>query len=65
MCPCTVTLLLLALLIGLVYIFLVWNFSYWTKRGIKTVKSWPFIGSFPSVFTQKQHVTYDILDIYR
>ncbi|KAL7740102.1 hypothetical protein ACLKA6_015939 [Drosophila palustris] len=65
MCPCTVTLLLLALLIGLVYIFLVWNFNYWNKRGIKTVKSWPFIGSFPSVFTQKQNVAYDILDIYR
>ncbi|KAH8378156.1 hypothetical protein KR093_009732 [Drosophila rubida] len=64
MCPITISLLLLASLVGLFYIFLIWNFNHWTKQGIKTVKSWPFLGSFPSAMTQKRNVAYDMLDIY-
>ncbi|KAH8395451.1 hypothetical protein KR215_006033 [Drosophila sulfurigaster] len=64
MCPITIALIVLALLIGLIYIFLIWNFNHWNKRGIKTVKSWPLVGSFPSVFTQKRNVAYEIQDIY-
>ncbi|XP_022220896.2 probable cytochrome P450 28d1 [Drosophila obscura] len=65
MCPICALLLLLAALVALVYIFLTWNFSYWKKRGIKSAKAWPFVGSFPSVFTQKRNMAYDIDDIYR
>ncbi|SPP79523.1 blast:TBC1 domain family member 19 [Drosophila guanche] len=65
MCPICVLLMLLAALVALIYIFLTWNFSYWHKRGIKTAKAWPFVGSFPSVFTQKRNMAYDIDDIYR
>ncbi|EDW85277.2 uncharacterized protein Dwil_GK18442 [Drosophila willistoni] len=59
-----VTLFLLAALVALIYVFLVWNFNYWSNRGIKTAKSWPLVGSFPSMFTQKRIAIYDIEDIY-
>ncbi|XP_030387575.1 probable cytochrome P450 28d1 [Scaptodrosophila lebanonensis] len=65
MCPIFATLLALAVLAALIYVFLIWNFNYWQKRGIKTAKSSPFVGSFPSIFTQKRNVVYDIDDIYR
>ncbi|KAH8404856.1 hypothetical protein KR222_006254 [Zaprionus bogoriensis] len=60
----TVALLWLVALLVLVYVFLVWNFNYWRKRGIKSAKAWPFFGSFPSLFTQKRNVVYDINDLY-
>ncbi|KAH8373272.1 hypothetical protein KR200_001012 [Drosophila serrata] len=65
MCPICCVLLSIAVLLGLVYIFLTWNFDYWMKRGIKTAPSWPFVGSFPSIFTRKRNVAYDIDDIYQ
>ncbi|ALC39320.1 Cyp28d1 [Drosophila busckii] len=61
----TVILLFLVALVALCYLFLIWNFNYWKKRGIKTVKSWPLLGSFPSLFTQKRNVVYDVDEIYR
>ncbi|EDV31778.2 uncharacterized protein Dana_GF14381 [Drosophila ananassae] len=64
MCPVTTILLGLVGLFALVYIFLTWNFNYWKKRGIPSAKAWPFVGSFPSVFTQKRNMVYDIEDVY-
>lgn len=64
MCPITTALFLLVALLALIYVFLTWNFNYWKKRGIPTAKSWPFVGSFPSVFTQKRNMIYDVDDIY-
>ncbi|KAH8410058.1 hypothetical protein KR009_004750 [Drosophila setifemur] len=63
--PISAVLLYVASFFGLVYIFLTWNFGYWRKRGIQTAKSWPFFGSFPSNFTQKRNMVYDIDDIYQ
>lgn len=65
MCPCVITLALLAIVCGLIYLFLVWNFGYWKKRGIKEAKALPFLGSFPSQFTQKRHFVYDVDEIYK
>ncbi|XP_001356809.3 probable cytochrome P450 28d1 [Drosophila pseudoobscura] len=65
MCPICAVLLLLATLLTLIYIFLTWNFGYWKRRGIQTAKAWPLVGSFPSVFTQKRNMAYDIDEIYR
>ncbi|XP_061394730.1 probable cytochrome P450 28a5 [Musca vetustissima] len=48
----------------LLYIFLVWNFDYWKKRGVTGPKPRPFLGNFPSVFTQKSHISCDIREIY-
>ncbi|XP_073831658.1 probable cytochrome P450 28d1 [Musca autumnalis] len=48
----------------LLYIFLAWNFNYWKKRGVNGPKPRPFLGNFPSVFTQKRHIACDIQEIY-
>ncbi|KAH8233938.1 hypothetical protein KR032_004163 [Drosophila birchii] len=64
MCPISSVLFVLVALLALFYLFLIWNFNYWKKRGIPTAKSWPFVGSFPSVFTQKRNMVYDVDDIY-
>lgn len=65
MCPIFATLLALAALVGLIYLVLVWNFGYWRKRGIKEARAYPFFGSFPSQFTQKRNVYYDLDEIYK
>ncbi|XP_037707984.1 probable cytochrome P450 28d1 [Drosophila subpulchrella] len=64
MCPISTALFIIAAFLALIYIFLTWNFNYWKKRGIPSAKSWPFVGSFPSIFTQKRNVVYDIDEIY-
>ncbi|KAH8297954.1 hypothetical protein KR018_002763 [Drosophila ironensis] len=65
MCPITSVLLFLLGLLTLIYVFLIWNFGYWKKRGIPSAKALPFLGSFPSAFTQKRNVVYDIDEIYK
>ncbi|XP_017006501.2 probable cytochrome P450 28d2 [Drosophila takahashii] len=62
--PITAFLLFLASFLVLFYVFLTWNFNYWRKRGIQTATTWPFFGSFPSIFTRKRNIAYDIDDIY-
>ncbi|XP_039502317.1 probable cytochrome P450 28d2 isoform X1 [Drosophila santomea] len=64
MCPLTTFLVGVLTLLVLVYVFLTWNFNYWKKRGIRTASTWPFVGSFPSIFTRKRNIAYDIDDIY-
>lgn len=51
-------------LVSLIYIFFVWNFNYWKKRNVNGPKPKPFFGSYPSVFTQKDHIAVDIKEIY-
>lgn len=58
---------ILSVIVGLlllIYVFLTWNFNYWKERGIKSPKPKPFVGNFPSVFTQKQHLAMDVKEIY-
>ncbi|XP_055845079.1 probable cytochrome P450 28d1 [Episyrphus balteatus] len=59
-----VTLCLILIIVGLAYLFLVWNFDYWKKRGIKGPKPSPLYGSIPSMVNQKRNLGYDIKDIY-
>ncbi|KAH8342599.1 hypothetical protein KR084_012538, partial [Drosophila pseudotakahashii] len=59
------TLLLIAGFLALIYVFLTWNFDYWSKLGIQTATTFPFVGSFPSIFTKKRNIAYDIDDIYQ
>ncbi|XP_017043668.1 probable cytochrome P450 28d1 [Drosophila ficusphila] len=65
MCPICLVLFLIAGFLALIYVFLTWNFDYWRKRGIPTASSWPLVGSFPSVFTKKRNLAYDIDEIYQ
>lgn len=60
-----VTLSLVASLVGLIYVFLTWDFDYWKKRGIKGPKPRPFYGNFPNMVNFKRHPCYDMLEIYK
>ena len=60
-----ITLTLILGVFGLLYVFLMWNYGKWLKRGIPESKTYPVAGSFPSVITQKRHIIYDIDDIYK
>ncbi|KAH8412200.1 hypothetical protein KR009_000424 [Drosophila setifemur] len=64
MCPISTVLFLLVGVLALFYLFLIWNFGYWKKQGIPSAKAFPFVGSFPSVFTKKRNMVYDIGEIY-
>ncbi|XP_073831656.1 uncharacterized protein [Musca autumnalis] len=61
----SITLCLIFGILGLFYAFLIWNFGTWKKRGVPEAKTYPGIGTFPSLFTQKRHVIYDIDEVYR
>lgn len=60
-----ITLTLGLLLVGLVYIFLRWNFDYWRKRGVPGPKPTIFTGNYPNMYTMKRHPIYDLNDIYK
>ncbi|KAM7349410.1 putative cytochrome P450 28d1 [Cochliomyia hominivorax] len=57
-------LIVILLLVFLFYIFLIWNFNFWKKLSVKNPRPLPFLGNFPSVFTQKNHIAVDIKKIY-
>ncbi|XP_058821760.1 probable cytochrome P450 28a5 [Topomyia yanbarensis] len=54
----------LAGLLGVVYLFLVWEFKRWRKVGINGPKPKVLYGNVPSMITQKKHVYYDLEKIY-
>ncbi|KAM7349409.1 putative cytochrome P450 28a5 isoform 2-T2 [Cochliomyia hominivorax] len=54
----------LIVIIVLFYLFLISNFNYWKKLGVKSPPPLPFVGNYPSVLTQKRHVAYDLQDLY-
>ncbi|XP_073829669.1 probable cytochrome P450 28a5 [Musca autumnalis] len=58
------TLGLLCAILLLVYLFLVWPYNYWKQRGVNGPKPRPFVGNYPSAFTQKRNIACDIRDIY-
>lgn len=57
--------ILLTVTIFMIYLFLSWNFTHWSNRGIKGPRPLPLFGSFPGLVTNKQHFADDINDIYR
>ncbi|XP_055850889.1 probable cytochrome P450 28d1 [Episyrphus balteatus] len=48
----------------LIYLFLTWNFKYWTDRGVKGPKPKPLFGSLPNMIKHKRHIIYDMQEIY-
>ncbi|XP_055371642.1 probable cytochrome P450 28a5 [Condylostylus longicornis] len=60
---CT-SLVLLAVIAILGYIYLTWNNNYWKKRGIKGPKPKLFYGTQPSLITGKRNAIYDYLEHY-
>ncbi|EDS36420.1 cytochrome p450 family protein 44A1 [Culex quinquefasciatus] len=61
LCTC---LTVLGGLAAVVYLILVWNFNYWKKAGINGPKPKILAGNLPNMWTQKQHIFYDLKKIY-
>ncbi|KAH8415075.1 hypothetical protein KR215_002227 [Drosophila sulfurigaster] len=60
-----ITLTLLLVLVGVIYVFITWSFDYWQKRNVPGPKPKIFIGNYPNMYTMKKHTIYDIDTIYR
>ncbi|XP_060662992.1 probable cytochrome P450 28a5 [Drosophila nasuta] len=60
-----ITLGLGLLLVGLFYVLMTWNFSYWRKRGVPGPKPQLFTGNYPHMYNMKKHMICDIDNIYR
>ncbi|KAL5286627.1 hypothetical protein ACFFRR_007943 [Megaselia abdita] len=59
------TIVLIALIAALFYVYFTWNFDYWKKRGVEGPKPKPFIGSYPGMFSKTTHMVDDYERIYR
>lgn len=59
------TLGLIGVVIGLIYLYFIWNFKYWSKRGVPGPKPIPLVGAFPSQFTQSRNMVYEVDEIYK
>lgn len=53
------------IVIACLYIFLTWNFNYWTKQGVPGPKPTILVGNFPGAFRQKESIVYEIDKIYK
>uniref|UniRef100_A0A182XXB4 Uncharacterized protein n=1 Tax=Anopheles stephensi TaxID=30069 RepID=A0A182XXB4_ANOST len=51
-------------LVGLVYLFLTWEFGYWEKYGVKGPKPKLLYGNIPNLLTKKRHIVYNYDQIY-
>lgn len=60
-----VTIALVAAGVGLVYVWLVWNYGYWRKRGVPGPGVTLVAGSFPQAFLQRRNVVYEIDEQYK
>lgn len=55
----------LVTLVSFGYLYLTWNFNYWKDRGVPGPRPKPFLGTFSSTFTQKEHPIDENNRIYR
>uniref|UniRef100_A0A182JAM5 Uncharacterized protein n=1 Tax=Anopheles atroparvus TaxID=41427 RepID=A0A182JAM5_ANOAO len=58
----TITLLVTA--VALIYVYLAWNVSYWTKRGVPGPEPRLLFGNFPSFVLRNRPFVDDFQDIY-
>uniref|UniRef100_U5EW43 Putative cytochrome n=1 Tax=Corethrella appendiculata TaxID=1370023 RepID=U5EW43_9DIPT len=61
---CIFLLTILSALIAF-YVYLIWDFNYWKKRGIPGPTPRAFFGNLPSMFTQKKHIALEMDKIYK
>ena len=55
------------IIIGLalaLYVYLTWNFDYWSKLGVPSPRPRVLLGNLPSILLRKRHLTYDFDKIY-
>ncbi|XP_055612266.1 probable cytochrome P450 28a5 [Uranotaenia lowii] len=58
-----ISLILIAL--GILYLYLVWNFGYWKKRNVPGPDPLPFLGNFPAFILRNHPLVEDFDKIYR
>lgn len=46
------------------YLYLVWEFNFWKKRGVPGDKPTALLGTLPNAILQKRNAYYDIHDTY-
>lgn len=56
---------LIIAIIVLFYVFMTWNFNYWSKRGVPGPKAIILLGDLPNGIFRKEHVAYDFKRIYK
>lgn len=47
-----------------VYLYLSWNFDYWTKRGVKSPKAKLLLGNLPNAVLRKESLVTDYGKLY-
>lgn len=60
-----ISLALLATFVALLYIYFIWNFNYWKKRGVPGPKPIPVVGAFVGAFMQSTNLVYEIDELYK
>lgn len=56
---------LVAIVVVLLYVYLTWNFNYWSKRGVPGPKATVLLGDMPNGILRKKNVYYDVQKIYK
>ena len=59
------SLCLLGVIVGLLYLFVVWKNDHWKKAGVPYVKPKFFLGNLTHALNQKKHAIYDIAEVYK
>lgn len=59
------TLALISVVVGLIYLYFVWNFNYWKNKGVAGPKPIPVIGAFPGQFMQTRNLAYEVDELYK
>lgn len=57
--------LFIVFILGLHYVYLLWNSDYWKKRGVFCPDSKKLCGNLPGQVNGKSHLLYDLDDLYR
>lgn len=56
--------LLLAVIL-LFYVYMTWNYDYWSKRGVPSAKATFLLGNLPNMLLRRKHVAYDFDALYK
>jgi cytochrome P450 family 28 len=57
--------LVIAAVLGLHYVYLLWNSDYWKKRGVFCPDSKALFGNLPGQVNGKRSIVYDLDDLYQ
>ena len=50
---------------ALLYVYLVWNFNYWSKRGVPAPKARVLLGDLPNGILRNENMAYDFDRLYK